>query len=260
VVRAKFLEQGEAMENGPKIAIGVTVVLVAAVGIRIGLIYKANHEAGVPRDQPAASRKVDPDDLVFLRKEHPDSLKDARDLIGKTLWVSAGGQMDYYVDKASHVDYAHPVDTLLGAEPVVIRGVFEQTAPTEGRAVMRIGFGDKYVLLAFTKADGADQTTLYALPVGKADHGGYTFYTDEIFFYDDPHQLYSHWGTAMWQHIDKHEAVLGMSENQAMMSLGQVITPHGDVTGNRSVTYDNDGKPVTIQFEDNKATKITPGV
>ena len=35
----------------------------------------------------------------------------------------------------------------------------------------------------------------------------------------------------MWSHIDKHEAVLGMSENQAMMSLGQTITPHGDNVG-----------------------------
>jgi hypothetical protein len=95
--------------------------------------------------------------------------------------------------------------------------------------------------------------------VGNYDSTGYNFFTDEIFFYDDPHQLYKHWGTAMWEHVDKHEPVLGMSENQAMMALGQVITPHGDTTGDRSVTYDNNGKPVTIQFENNKAVKITPG-
>jgi hypothetical protein len=114
------------------------------------------------------------------------------------------------------------------------------------------------VLLGFTLPNSNNPTQLYAVPVGNYDQTGYNFFTDEIFFYDDPHQLYKHWGTAMWQHIDKHEPALGMSENQAMMSLGQVITPHGDKTGDRSVTYDNDGHPVTIDFENNKAMKIAP--
>jgi hypothetical protein len=50
-----------------------------------------------------------------------------------------------------------------------------------------------------------------------------------------------------------------MTENQAMMALGQVIDPHGDTVGNRSVTYNNDDHPITIDFENNKAVKITPG-
>jgi hypothetical protein len=50
-----------------------------------------------------------------------------------------------------------------------------------------------------------------------------------------------------------------MNERQAMMSLGEVIKPDSDSTGDRDVTYDNNGKPVTIQFEHNKAVKITPG-
>ena len=62
----------------------------------------------------------------------------------------------------------------------------------------------------------------------------------------------------MWSVIDKHQAVVGMSENQAMMSMGQVIIPHGDKMGDRSVTYDNDGHPVDIDFVDGKAVKITP--
>ena len=44
-----------------------------------------------------------------------------------------------------------------------------------------------------------------------------------------------------------------------MMALGQVITPHGDNVGDRSVSFDNNGKPVTIDFQGNKAVKITPG-
>jgi len=246
------------MENGAKIAIGVTAVFVVAIGIRVGLIYKANHEEGPTPTQPAPTRVINEDDLVFLKKQRPDSLKDERDLIGKTIWVSAANQMDYYVDTGKHVDYAKPVGLLKGAEPLDVKEVFEQKPPSTGRAVMRIAAGQKHVLLGFTMPNSGDPKKLYAVPVGNYDSTGYNFFTDEIFFYDDPHELYKHWGTAMWQHVDKHEAVVGMSENQAMMSLGQVITPHGDKMGDRSVTYDNDGHPVTITFENGKAVKVQP--
>ena len=97
------------MQKGPKIALAATAVMVLAVGVRIGLIYKANHEAGPVRKNPYADIKVDPDDNVFLKKERPDSLADQRAFIGQTLWVSAGGQLAYYLDKGNHVDYAHSV-------------------------------------------------------------------------------------------------------------------------------------------------------
>jgi hypothetical protein len=247
------------MEKGPKIAIGVTALFVLAIGVRIGLIYKANHEAMAVPKNPYADVKVDPDDLVFLKKERPDSLANERTLIGQTLWVSAGGQMDYYLDTGKHVDYANPVGILLGATPLIVKDVFEQKAPASGRAVARIPAGEKHVLLAFTLPASSDPKALYATPVGDFDNGLYTLLNDEIFFYDDPHQLYKHWGAATWAHIDKHEVVLGMSENQAMMALGQVMKPDSNNTGDRDVTYDNDGHPITIQFVDNKAVRITPG-
>ncbi len=247
------------MESGKKIALGVTAVFLLAVGVRVGLIYKANHEEAPVAESPYAEPKLSDDDAVFLRKQRPDSLKDERALIGTTIWVSAGGQMDYYHYANHRADYAHPVGTLAGAEPLVVRGVFEQVPP-KGRAVARISAGERHVLLAFTLPSSSEPAAEYAVPVGNYENGSYTFLTDEIFFYDDPHVLYKHWGPGIWSHVDKHEVVLGMSENQAMMSLGQVITPHGDNRGNRLVTYDNNGHPLTITFVADKATKITPGV
>jgi hypothetical protein len=246
------------MTTGQKAAIGFSVLGVLAIGIRVGLIYKANHEEiAVPKD-PYADRKVNPDDLVFLKKERPDSLKDEQGLIGRTLWVSAGGQMAYYADKGKHVDYTKPVGVLLGAQEVLVKDAFEQKAPSSGPAVARVPAGDKHVLLAFTMPGSSDQTALYASPVGNVENGIYNLLNDQIFFYDDPHVLYKHWGAATWSHIDKHEVVLGMNENQAMMALGQVIKPDSDTTGDRGVSYDNNGKPLMIQFEKNKAVKITP--
>lgn len=245
-----------------KIAAGVTALFVVAIG---GQLLYLHHRNVVDENMQVASKNVyqkptlTQDDMVFLRKERPDSPKDERALIGKTIWVSAGGQMDYYKDTGNHVDYAHPVGVLLGAEPLVVKGVFEQVAPKTGRAVSRIAAGEKHVLLAFTMPNSADPNQLYAVPVGNYVDGSYNFLTDEIFFYDDPHVLYKHWGPEMWAHIDKHEAVPGMSENQAMMALGQVIDPHGGDAGNRTVTFNNNGHPVDIEFEHDKAVKITPG-
>jgi hypothetical protein len=246
------------MEKGPKIAIAVTAIFVVAVGIRVGLIYRANHEEAPVKHDPYADIKVDPDDNVFLKKERPDSLADQRTLIGKTIWVSAGGQLDYYLDKGNHVDYAHPVGTLLGATPLLIKGVFEEKAPAAGRAVLRIAPGARHVLLAFTLPKSADPATLYATPVGNYSDGAYNFVNDDVFFYDDPHQLYNYWPSAIWSDIDQHKAVLGMSENQAMMSLGEVMKPDSDNLGDRTVVYDNLGQTVTITYVKNKAVRINP--
>jgi hypothetical protein len=243
------------MQNGAKYFIGGTLVLLVVAGVRVGLIYKANHE-DAPVKQVATSAPLDPDDNVYIAKQHPDSLADERALIGKTVWISAGGQMDYYRDTGRHVDYAKPVGVLLGAEPLVVREVFEQKAPATGRAVFRVPAGVRQVLLGFTLPKSADPKALYALSVGDYDGSYYNFVSDEIFFYDDPHELYKHWGDAMWKTIDAHQAVLGMSENQAMMSLGEVTVPHGDTMGDRTVDFDNDGHPVSLKFVKNKAVAI----
>jgi len=49
-----------------------------------------------------------------------------------------------------------------------------------------------------------------------------------------------------------------MSENQAMMALGEVMKPDSDNMGDRNVTYDNNGHPISIEFVKNKAVTITP--
>ncbi|MGA7158989.1 MAG: hypothetical protein WBY53_19240 [Acidobacteriaceae bacterium] len=246
------------MQKGPKIALAATAVMVLLVGARVGWQYHLNHEQGPVAKNPYADIKVDPDDNVFLKKERPDSLADQRSLIGQTLWVSAGGQLAYYADKGNHVDYAKPIGNLLGATPLLIKGVFEEKAPATGPAIFRIPAGQRQVLLAFTMPKSPDPTALYATPVGDYDNGAYSFVNDEVFFYDDPHKLYNYWGPAIWSDIDQHKVVPGMSENQVMMSIGQVMRPDSDNMGNRTVLYDNDGHPLVITFENNKAVTIKP--
>jgi hypothetical protein len=248
------------MTNGAKFALASVAAFVIAVG---GEVLYMHHQRVEDANAPVVSKQAAPtttysdDDrvLMSLHKERPDSLKDERNLIGKTLWVSAGDQLDYYKDAGNHVDYAKPAGTLQGADPMSIKGVFEEQAPATGRAVFRVPAGDRQVLLAFTLPKSGDPKQLYATPVGDHEDGVYQFITDGSFFYDDPHTLY-HWPADAWAHIDKHECAVGMTENQCMMALGQTVQFQGDEPGNRSITFNNGGHTVRAVFEDGKATKV----
>ena len=244
------------MQKKTKVFLGVTVVFLLVIAGEFAWIHHKNNEEMPAAKSSAAAAPVDPDDNVFLKKEYPTSLKDERALIGTTVWVSAAAQLDYYRYANHKADYLHAVGTLPGAAPLVITGVFEQVPPKSGWLV-RISPGQRHVLLSFTMPNSSDPKAEYAVPVGNYDNGSYTFLTDNILFYDDPRKLYGYWGPVMWGHIDKHEPALGMTENQAMLALGQVMTPHGDKIGERSVTYNNNGKPITLEFVGGHAVRIT---
>jgi hypothetical protein len=228
--------------------------MVLVVGIE--LLY-LHHERNSPGKivAPEEYGKVDPDELVFLKKERPSSMADLKDLYGRTVWVSAAGQMDYYPYAAHRADYGKPVGTLLGAEPLAIKDAFEQAAPKS--ATFRIAGGDRQVLLAFTMPKSADPAKEYAVAVGYQEGKEFTFYTDDIFFYDDPHTLYN-WGPKVWQAIDAHQVMLGMNERQVQLSLGQVSRNSSQDYGNRTVVYANVGHPMTVTYADNKVTSFQP--
>ena len=235
------------MTNGVKAAIAGTVVLFLAVG---GEFLYLRHERNAPVVVKAPEREViAEDDLVFLKKKRPDSLKDVKELAGSTVWVSAGGQLDFYPYVGHAAQYGKSAGTLLGAEPIVIKDAVEQVAPKA--ATFRIPGGDKQVLLVFTKPG---DTKEYAVPVGYRQGTDYTFYTDEIFFYDDPHELYKHWGPEIWKAVDAHEVILGMNERQVELSLGQVSKSTSTDYGNRMVVFANMGKPMAVTFVKNKVT------
>ncbi len=242
------------MTSGAKMAIGGTAAFVLAVG---GELLYLHHERNKPMKVAApVEYKIDADDLVFLKKERPMSLADLKDLYGKTIWVSAGGQMDYYPYAGHRADYAKAAGTLLGAEPIVVKEAFEQTALKQ--ATYRIPHGDHWVLLAFTLPKSPDPAKEYAVPVGYQEGKDFTFYTDELFFYDDPHELYKHWGPAIWNAVDTHQVILGMTEHEVQMALGQVSKSVSNEYGNRMVVYANLGKPMAVTFVKNQVTAFRP--
>ena len=242
------------MKNGVKAAIGATAVLVLAVG---GQLLYLHHERNAPvAVKPPEREVIAADELVFLKKKRPDTLKDIKELDGSKLWVSAGGQMEFYPYVGHAVQYGKSAGTLLGAEPIIVKDAVEQVAPKT--ATFRIPGGDKQVLLVFTRPGSPDVAKEYAVPVGYRQAGQYTFFTDEIFFYDDPHELYKHWGPEIWKAVDAHEVILGMNERQVELSLGQVSKSTSNEYGNRMVVFANLGKPMAVTFVKNKVTAFRP--
>lgn len=239
------------MQSGAKAAIAGTIILLAAVGARVGMIY---HERNAPVKVPAATatEKLSDDDLVFLKKKRPDSMADIKTLFGTTVWVSAGGQLDYYPYAGHHVNYGKSAGTLLGAQALLIKDAVEQVAPKS--ATFRIPGGDRQVSLVFTLPRSSDPAKEYAVPVGYRQDSQYTFYTDEVFFYDDPHELYKHWGPEIWKAVDAHQVILGMNERQVELSLGQVSKSLSQDYGNRMVVFANLGHPMAVTFVHNKVT------
>jgi hypothetical protein len=240
------------MESGKKAAIGGTLVFMVVVGGYSGYLY---HERHLPMVMKAPEREViADDDLVFLKQKRPSSMADLKDLYGTTVWVSAGGQLEYYPLAGKTVQYGKSAGTLLGAQELKVKSAVEQVAPKA--ATVRIPGGDRQVLLVFTMPAGDDPAKEYAVPVGYREKGQYTFYTDEIFFYDDPHVLYKHWGPEIWKAVDSHTVIMGMNERQVELSLGQVSKSGSKDYGNRTVEFANMGKPMAVTFVKNHATSI----
>ena len=248
------------METGKQAALAGTAILLAVVGIRVGLLYRERHAPVVVPTRETAKAPVSEDAFVFLRKKRPSSMSDLRELFGSTVWMSAGGQLEFYPVRSGRAEYAKPAGTLLGAAPIVIQGALEQVAPKS--ATFRIPGGDRQVLLTFhipPSAQGpGDGDALFAVPVGYREAGQYTFQNDEIFFYDDPHQLYKHWGPQIWNSVDHQQATVGMSEAEVQMALGQVSDSLSNDYGNRRVMYNNLGHPMDVIFVHDKATAVMP--
>jgi hypothetical protein len=83
------------MNAGLKVALGLTGVMLVAFGIEATYIHYDRARSAQPAAAPD-SGPTDPDDLVYLRHKHPETLADLRELNGMTVWVQAGGQMDYF--------------------------------------------------------------------------------------------------------------------------------------------------------------------
>jgi len=235
-----------------RIQITLIIFFVLAL-VRIAFIYHERHEEGVSRrqQQPVSSYKITSDDYVTPPKVFPyDTKSAAKELAGKAVWVRTGNQLAYYpyVAAGRSADFSHQAGLLGPLEKLEIKDAVLQTPPKAGN--------QKQVFAVFSKAG---EPRLYAAMIGAEQNGTYSFYINDEFFLDDPHKLYAHWPAEVWSAIDTHEVKTGMNELQASFAVGTAANAGPGEIGSRSMEYSNNGKPVTVIFENNKAVSVTPG-
>ena len=229
----------------------IQIFLLAAIvlaGGRAAYIVYERREARKADEQPKQEQALNPDYYVTPRKLYPHDLKSARQLTQQPVWVRTGYYNTYYpYDPAHHkTDFNHEAGTLPPLQKLQVEDVVTEVAPEAPRV--------KQVLARFALEGKA-----YAVPIGMEKDGEYKIYSDNMFFIEDPHELYKHWPADVWKAIDRHEVRPGMNELQSAFAIGLGTLAGSGAYGSRTLHYPNGGKPLTITYRDDKAVEITPG-
>jgi hypothetical protein len=232
------------------------IVFVVIAAARVGFMLYERRDTGTPqKKQTTYSSNLD--DYVTPHKIVPyDVVSAKKELVGKSVWVRAGNQIPYYrYDAARHSVNFHQVGLLPPLDKLQVQDVVLQRAPVSLQPG-QIAIVQKQIMTVFEKPG---ESGSYAVSIGLNTGDDYTFTVNDVFFFDDPHELYKHWPVDVWSAIARHEATQGMNELQAGFALGTSMSVSSGDYGNRTVEYANAGKPITVTFEKNKAITVTPG-
>ena len=239
------------------IKINLIIFVVVAVGW-IGYIVYSRRDRGEPPKKVQMTYSSNQDDYVTVRKIFPYNVESARkELVGKPVWVKSGNLIPYYpYDASSHsVNFKREAGLLPPVAKLQVKDVVLQRQPVTLKAG-QVAVVQKQIMAVF---DMAGSPGTYAASFGVNTGDDYTFGANDIFFFEDPHELYKHWPPDIWSAIDQHQAKAGMSELQATFALGTNMSADSGEFGNRTIEFANAGKPVTVTFEKNKAVTVTPG-
>jgi len=227
----------------------VTAFVLLLFAIRVYFIWRERHE---PIAQPKVTEpQLTQDEMVLPRKLYIDSLESAKVLDGKTVWVQSGYTLDYYPYTAHRVDFAHKSGVLPSVQALEIQDIITEKVPA-GLAT-RVPHGDRQVFAVFKMPNNDKE---YATAIGFIQGTDSTYYCDQIFYYDDPHNMYKFWGPKVWAAVDAHHPIPGMNELQTAMALGLVQQSESSDIGNRTVDYNAGPQKWSVTFRDDKATTI----
>jgi hypothetical protein len=224
------------------------VVAIVIAGVRAGYIFYRRHEDQVAAERQRQAQNVgysNPDYYVLPKKLYPYDLKSAKQLTQQPIWVKEGYRYTYYPYDSTrkHVDFEHDAGLLLPIEQLSVQDVVTAVPPERGTR--------RQVMAVFQKEGKS-----YAVPIGFEADEQYTIYSDEMFFIEDPHQLYKHWPADVWQAVERHEVKPGMNELQADFAVGMGVPDVGDSSYEKTVRYPNGGKPLVIIYREGRAADI----
>jgi hypothetical protein len=222
---------------------------VAVAGLRAGYILYQRHEESLAAQKQAQAKNVgyaNADYYVTPKKLYPFDLKSAKQLITQPVWVKEGYRYTYYrYDAAAkNVEFGYEAGLLSPIERLEIKDVATAAAP-----------GGKRQMVAVFQKDGKS----YAVPIGVESDGEWKIYSDEMFYVEDPRELYKHWPADVWQAVEQHEVKPGMNELQADFAVGMGIPDAGASSDDKIVRYANGGKPLVVVYHGEKAAEIKAG-
>jgi hypothetical protein len=231
-----------------RIQLALALALVVAAG-RAGYILYQRHEdylAEQKRQQARNAGYSNPDYYVAPKKLYPYDLKSAQQLTQQPVWVKEGYRYTYYryVPVVKSVDFKHDAGLLGPIERLDLKDVLAVAAPG----------GRKQVVATFDK-DGHS----FAVPIGFEADGQYKIHSDEMFYVEDPHQLYKFWPADIWQAIAQHEVKAGMNELQADFAVGMGVPDAGASSDDKTVHYPDGGKPLVVTYQGGKAMEVKAG-
>lgn len=234
-------------ESGKKLQLFLIFAIIVAGG-RAGWVIYDRYQSRKEAETPKQERTLKADYYVTPKKLHPYDLKSARELTKQPVWVKVGYYHTYFpYDARRHkTDFSHEAGLLLPLQKLSIQDVVTDVSP-EAKGVKQV--------LATFDLNGKP----YAVVIGIEQGGDFKIYSDDIFFIEDPHELYKFWSAEIWKAIDNHEVQPGMSELQSTCAIGAGQLESGSSSNPRILHYANGGKPLTITFNNDKATKIEPG-
>jgi hypothetical protein len=230
-----------------KLQVFLAIAIVLAGGRAAYIVYE-RHEAMKEDAKPKQEMTLKADYYVTPKTVHAYDLKSAQQFTEQPVWVKYGYQLTYYpYDSKRHkTDFGHEAGVLLPLQKLAIQDVVTDVAPQAP--------GNKQVLACFS-LDGKN----YAVAIGAEKGSDFKLRANDIFFIEDPHDLYRHWPADVWKKIDAHEVQSGMSELQATFAIGSGIPEGSGDYGSRTLHYANGGKPLVITFRNDKAVEIKAG-
>lgn len=202
---------------------------LVATGIYLAYVYYGRWSTQLPVEERQERLLKNPDYYVYPPRSYVSDLASARKLVGKPLWVKEGYRWT-----------CEPDDQPLGP--------LEKIVPTAVRQ------RDGVVVIDFEK-DGKKAT----LPIGS--QAG--FMVDELFFIEDPHDIFKHWTAADWEKIKAHQVEAGMTEYQITSAIGAgSLVAALSSAKRRVVDYRlcemDDIPPVRVYYDEGVAERVEP--
>ncbi len=234
-----------------KVVLASSLLTLVVGGIYLFVVWKHRQDPGVAL-QRSPQDVLSEDDLAVIRSFFPTHYEDLARLEGTSVWMRNGYVMPYYPYLGGRVAFSRRMGLIPAAQRLEVKKIIKATPPATLDDGIAHGSRQAFVIFQFPGAE--DQ---FAMAVGAMEGNQEVFFTDLLFYYDDPHTIYDHWPKDVWATIDAHQVKAGMSELETQMAVGMKMQPDGDSVGNRTVTYDQAGKIWTVTFVKNRATAVS---